>query len=191
MRLISIVMADKKTAVNASDKNISSNKNELKEEFKNKFEDLKKELKFVASYNELNEVFYLMDYITERGYVSDQLSRQVCSRIAETFSRWNEFLHRQLVPSAGNIVSSEESKLFTDLERDKMREIFNEGMEFLVRHTLIGLAKDKKEEAKFIDDALKFWNTKLKPEAIYVETKIKEMWGQKNVKKKDKPNYSG
>jgi hypothetical protein len=184
-------MADKKTAVNASDKNISSNKNELKEEFKNKFEDLKKELKFVASYNELNEVFYLMDYITERGYVSDQLSRQVCSRIAETFSRWNEFLHRQLVPSAGNIVSSEESKLFTDLERDKMREIFNEGMEFLVRHTLIGLSKDKKEEAKFIDDALKFWNTKLKPEAIYVETKIKEMWGQKNVKKKDKPNYSG
>ncbi len=152
-----------------------SNK-EILDELEEKFKIMKKELGFKASLDELDEAFFIRDALLAAHFASEKLSRQICSRIIETYMVWTNYLHSLIMPNPGHMLNMNESKMFNEEEKRALLRLISQTMELTSRNNLIGLTKDKKEEAKFIDSALNFWVKSFKPEMIKVVTKINENW---------------
>ena len=152
--------------------------NELLKEFEEKFNLLKNELKFKASLDDLDKIFFLRDLISKEGYVSDYLSRMICNRIADTFMSWNNYLHGLIMPNTGYMISMTESQMLDDKDREEVIQVMNAIMAFVSKNSLIGLTKDKAEESRFIDDDVKLWN-KFNPKFLEIMKKINKSWNEK------------
>lgn len=152
------------------------NNKELLSEFKEKFEILKHELGFKSSLEELDEIFFIKNNVLKERFVSDSLSRQICSRIVELYMGWTNYLHSLVMPNPQNILNISEAKLFDQEEKKEMNQIMQKAMEMSSRSSVIGLAGDKAEEAKFIDDSVKLWESEFKPTLLKILRKVREEW---------------
>jgi hypothetical protein len=141
-----------------------------------KFEKLKKEQKIKTNLEELDEIFFIKDSISKDGFVSDRLARQICHRIVETYMGWNEFLHGLIMPDLHNILNIGESKIFDQEEKKKIFELMKRIMERNSTNSLIMLKKNKKEEARFIDESVKYWKENFLPEIVIIMEKINKEW---------------
>ncbi len=148
---------------------------ELLEEFEKAFKDMKDELKFDSSLDELDDIFFLRDNILNSGYVSPKLSRVVCARIRDTFNLWITTLHNYLIPNTQSMLSVTENEVFDDKEKEQITSIMNRFMAFTSKNIVIGLTKDKEQEAKYIDDSVKLWKENL-DKLIKIEKKINKSW---------------
>jgi len=153
-------------------------KEKILNEIEKKFKEIKEELKFNSTFEEIDKIFFIRDLILKDGFVSETFSRQMCYRIIETFMSWNEYLHSIIMPNPQNILNISESKIFNQEEKKEITELIKRIMEINSRNTLIGLTKDKKAEGKLIDDSVKFWKEKFAPEIIKVIKKVNEEWGK-------------
>ena len=93
------------------------------------------------------------------------------------------------------MISLAEHKMFDDQERNNMIKLMNKILALMSKNTVIGLTKDKKEEAKFIDDSVKLWKKEFTPEMIKIIKKINESWvdkANKTFPNQEEPNtFSG
>lgn len=144
------------------------------------FEKIKKDLGFKATLDELDEIFFIRDAILGERFVSNHLSRQICSRIANTYMNWNNYLHGLVFTNPGNMMLMTEGRMFNDEEKKKMSSLISETMGLVSTNTLIGITKDKKKEAEFIDESINFWNSRFKPEIEKVMKKVNEGWLKKD-----------
>ena len=130
----------------------------LLKEFKEAFEKTKKDLNFKATYEELEEVFYLEDFILHSRFVSPKLSRAIALRQRDTLGQWQQALQRWTMPQPYMHADQAESSAFTDEEKQNMIAILHEINRHLWSNTVAGLKKDKQLEAEFIDQSLALWN---------------------------------
>jgi hypothetical protein len=152
-------------------------KKDLLKELEKKFEETKEDLGFQASLEGLDSVFFIKDFILSSGFVSEDFSRQLCSRIIDTYRGWSSYFHELLMPSSGNMFAQTESKLLSSKEdRENLWKISKKLMDFSSMHSLIGLKKDKVLEAKFIDETYNYWNEVLNEELIKIFEKVNENW---------------
>ena len=151
---------------------------ELLTEFEQKFAILKKELKFKTSLEEIDEIFFIRDFISDKGYVSTSLSRQICWRIVDLFTMWYGYLHNIIVPNPGSMVSITESSQFNEQEKAEIMDIMNQFMKITSTNMFVGLTRDKRAEARFIDGAVETWNT-LKPKLMNISTRVNTLWKEK------------
>ena len=149
--------------------------NTLIQEFEESFNALKKELGFKSSLEELDEIFYFRDFILQAGFVSLKLSRMLCGRIRDTFNLWISQLHAWLVPNPSSMIGISESQTFDDKEREEMTDIMKKFMAFTSENVLIGLTKDKKKEAEYIDRSIALWNDN-KNNLISYAKKVNDYW---------------
>jgi hypothetical protein len=131
---------------------------ELIKEFEEEFAKMQKRLGFKSSLEELDSIFFMRDFIHKEGYVSSQLSRMVCSRIISTFTNWEGYFHALIVPNPNSMPNVEENKFADEADKKEMLKLMTKIRELNTRNTVIGLEKDEKAEAKFIDDSVKLWN---------------------------------
>ncbi len=127
---------------------------------------------------DVDEIFFIKDFILQTRFVSPAFSRQVCGRITDLYYSWLNFLHGLLVPQPYYMVSQEESKFIDDNDRKKIHEFIREIMALTSTNRIAGLSKDKALEAKFIDESVNFWNKKLRDEMIYLMKKLDLGWRQ-------------
>ena len=162
---------------------------ELKKEFEEKFAAIKAELKFKSSLEELEKIFFLKDFIAERKYVSENLSRQLCARIVDLFNSWYGYLHGIMLPNPQSMINVTESQMFNEKEKKEIMRLMNKIIGFTSTNTLNGLLKDKAAEAKFIDDAMVLWN-EIIPKLVELMTKVNKNWKEKRttVEEKKKPD---
>jgi len=158
---------------------METKKKELLEELKEKFESTKQELGFKASFDDLNKVFFIEDSVLSTGFVSENYSRQLCSRIVDTFMNWNNYLHSLIMPIPNNMINMNESKMFDEAERKEMLSLMSASMALTSTNMVNGLTKDKVGEGKFVDEAVKFWNERFKPGVEKIVRKINENWKSK------------
>lgn len=151
-------------------------KQELLIELKEKFEETKKELGFKSKFKEINEIFYIEDAVLQMGFVSESFSRQLCRRIVETYNSWLNYLHGLVMPTPGNIFMTMQNKMLSSDDRNKVSEMIKKATAFNSTNNLIGLKKDKKMEASFIDDSVKLWKEYFKPELIKITEKVNKGW---------------
>jgi len=148
-------------------------------EFQLKFEEMKKELGFKVSLDDLDNIFFIRDLILKEGYISHNLSRFVCGRIVETYSSWVNYLHGIILPNQGSIIGMTECNAFDEEEKKDIHLIMNKMMAFSCQNTLIGLEKDKKIEAEFIDNSVNQWEKQFKTKLIKLTKKINKSWADK------------
>jgi len=149
---------------------------ELLKELETEFTKLKKELKFKSSLEDIDKIFFIKDLILEKGYVSTKLSRQICSRIVDGFSIWNGYLHSLIMPNPQNMLNINECKMLNEDEKKEISNLLSKVVSLTSTNTLVGLTKKKSDEAKFIDDSVKFWKNTFSPELIKLMKKINEGW---------------
>ncbi len=149
---------------------------ELLKELEDKFQIMQRDLGIKSSLEELDEIFFIKDHILKEGFVSNNLSRQICSRIVETYMSWTNYLHSLVVPNPQNILNISEAKLFDSEEKKIINDLMKKTMKLNSRNNLICLTKDKKEESEFIDDAIREWRENFNRKLIQIINKIKEGW---------------
>lgn len=154
---------------------------ELIKELKKEFEKTKKELGFKAEYDEIESCFYLEDSILDQGYISTRFSRQLCGRIISGITSWINTFHELIVPNAQNLISVNESKLFSKDERNDMFVYIKKIMALARMHNLIEISKDKKLEAEFIDECVRFWKEDFEPEMEKILKRINNGWRKENT----------
>lgn len=149
---------------------------DILKEFKQKFEELKEELGFKSTLEEIDSIFFVKDFIQQTGFVSTELGRQLCHRILDTYSSWNSYLHGIIIPNPQNILSITESKMFSNEEKENMLKLIKKSTALISENQVIGLTKDKKAESKFIDSSVKFWESEFEPGIKKITEKIKTDW---------------
>lgn len=150
------------------------------------FERVRKELGFTATLEELDAIFFVRDFIARDKYVSTNLNRQLCHCIAGLFNNWAGYMHNIIMPPPGNMFYSAESSQFSEDERAQLIQTMHKFMAHVSKNTLIGLTKDKKEEAAFIDSSITFWNDN-KHILISALTKTQTYWAEQGLKLPKKP----
>lgn len=148
----------------------------LIKQLKDQFSKWKSEMKFKTNFEEVERVAFVSDLVLKERFVSPSLPRQICGRIANLYTNWAGYLHSLIMPNPQNILNLSESKLFSQEEKKEIHELMSKAMEISSRNGLIGLTKDKKEEAKFIDDAIELWNNRFEQKMIRIMKKVNDAW---------------
>ena len=149
---------------------------ELIKQLEQQFAATKKELKFKATLDEIDEIFFIRDFVTEKGFLSQRFSRQLCGRITDLYNAVIGFLHGIVMPNPNNVLSMTEHQAFSEEQRAEVMQVMAKIAAFTSRNWLIGLSKDKKAEAAFIDEAVSLWSKEVKPNAIEFMTRINSEW---------------
>ena len=149
---------------------------ETYEELTEAFSKLKNELKFKATFEELEEIFFLKDDAMSNGFISDRYDRQLCSRIVNAYFSWYNKLHAILMPNPQSIINMTENQAFNDEEKNKLNLLMNKIMAYIAKNTVNGLKKDIYAQGKFIDEGLNFWNDEIQKELEFVTERIQEYW---------------
>lgn len=145
-------------------------------DLRKEFDKTRSELGFTATLEELDKIFFITDYVLEAGFVSFNFSRQLCHRIVDLFAGWNNYLHGLIMPNPSYLINIAESNTLNDSERKEINKLISETMVLVSSNTLVGLTGDKKEEARLIDESVRFWNNVYKPKLINIMSKIQENW---------------
>lgn len=159
------------------------NNDKLMEQFESSFEQMKQELGFKTTLKELDEIFFLKDYISRVQFVSLTLSRDICGRISETFSMWLSQFHEWVMPNPASMIRNSEGSIFTDEEKNEMMNLMKKIRVLSSKNGIVGLTKNKKSEAEYIDEAVKLWD-ELKPLMLKYNKKVHNYW----VESLNKPN---
>jgi len=149
---------------------------ELLTELKEKFDSLKKETGFKSSFKELNDIFFIEDFILQEKYVSKDFARQLCSRIVNVYNSWVSYFHGLIMPNPANMINIMENKCLNEEERKKISKLIRGVIGLISTNNLNFLTKNKTAQAKFIDDSVKFWKNYFKAEAIKIIEKINKEW---------------
>ncbi len=151
-------------------------KQELMKDLEVEFDRIKKEIGFESSLDEINNIFFIKDYILHEGYVSENLNRQIASRITDTLMSWNNYLHGLIFSNPGNMMVMNENRMFQDSEKKNINKLISKSMSLVSLNTLIGITKDKEKEKEFFDKSVKFWQETLKPEIEKIMIKVNKGW---------------
>jgi len=153
-------------------------KTEILEIFEKEFKQMRKDLKFKATLEELDTVFFLRDYILNGGHFRYNLSRALSHRLMDTFGSWNSYLHSLVVPNPGSLINMSESEMFNKEEKKAIMKLMTQTLVFTSRNSVNGLTKN--DDGKFFDDTLKFWNKILQPELVKIMKKVNTGWIKKS-----------
>jgi hypothetical protein len=154
------------------------NNEELLSELLVAFDNWKNNYNFKSSFEELDEIFFLEDYILAAGFVSPKINRMICGRIRDTFYSWIQQIHSWLIPAPYSIIGTSENQLFTDKEKEELNIILKDFMSLVSLNVEAGLTKDKQKEAEYVDNALQIWRKNL-PQLITFSKKVREFWQKK------------
>ena len=106
---------------------------ELLKELREKFAEMKKELGFKSSFEDIDELSFIRDMALQARFVSPSLSRQICHRICDTYMSWGGYLHSLIMPNPGDLVQLSESKAFSEEEKKEIADLIKDIM------SLVGL----------------------------------------------------
>ena len=156
-----------------------SEKQEILKELEREFKNLKKELKLNIELEELDEVFHIKNMVLSEGYVGENLSRQICSRISDTFGNWTGYLNNLVLPNSSYIPSQTEAKLFFSAE-DKKRiwALITGAMKLISKNSLDIIKADKILQKEIIEGSLIYWKEEFSPNVAKIMRRIHDAWAK-------------
>ncbi len=154
-------------------------KEELLKELERDFEKMKKESGLKSNLEELDRNFGIKNQILRDGFVSENLSSQICSRVVDLFTGWGNYVHSLIMPNPQNMMNMSEAKLFDSEERKKLTELMSIAMERSSKNGLLNLKEDDEEKIKFIDESMDMWKNSFENEIIKILEKVNIAWGTK------------
>jgi hypothetical protein len=153
---------------------------ELLSELKTKFEGTKKELGLKYSFEDYNRIFFLKDMVLSARFVSEEFSRMLSRRVVDTYVSWNNYLNGLLVPPPGHVAMSTEAQLFNEQDHEKLFKLVAKIAKLINLNMLVGVTQDKKSEAEFLNEAVRFWDEEVKQQLTPVIRKCHDNWVEKS-----------
>ncbi len=155
----------------------------LGKEVKEAFEKTKKELKFKATFEEIEKNFYLTENIIKEGFVSEKFfARQLCGRMLDIYTSWIGTLHNFLIPNPQDLISLTECKKLSDEGKKEVSKMISIAMNLVRKNSLIAVSHDKSSEGKLIDEIVDTWKNKFSPGLIKILKKIQPGWEEASLK---------
>lgn len=151
-------------------------KEKLLRELRESFEKLKKELKFKATFNEINSISFIEDMVLKERYVSEQFSRQLINRMIDTFANWVPFLHSFIVPQPYDTITLNEIKQLNQLEKQEILSMISKIIYLVRKNKRIGFEANRSEEGKFIDELAEFDKKQFTPFMVKLHKKFEQVW---------------
>ena len=168
-------------------------KEELPKRLRIQFENLKKTHRLKHSFEDFNDLFFLEDFMMEKGYISLHLPRQICSRIVDIYSIWINQLHGLILPNTSNMINMTEHESLAQEEKDLIITLMNKMVAHSRKNTYVGLSKDKAAEAEFLDESVRLWNEEIKDNLVILTRTLSEHWKEiackTRPKAKDRPHF--
>lgn len=149
---------------------------EIYKELEFAFKKIKEELKFNASFEELEKVFSLKDDAVENSSISDKYDRQLCKRIVNIYFNSYNHLHSLIMPDSSSILNMTESQAFNEHEQNKINLAMNKIMAFISKNNIMSVTQDFSKEGEFIDEGLRLWNEEIQEMMKFTTIKIQENW---------------
>ncbi len=131
-------------------------KEEILKELKEKFEEVKKELNFKSSYEDINELCLLEDSVLNIGFVSNDFSKQLINKIIESFYSWLGILHSWLMPSPQDMIFMSEANKLDENEKNQVKKIVSYIMYLVRKNKRIEFQRDNAKKGEFIDEMINF-----------------------------------
>ena len=153
---------------------------------KEEFDKLKKNYK-MPNYEDLDREFELL-YVTKLEEIKFPL-RFIRRRITDKISWFCNMLQNIIQPNPGSLISLEESKFFTDKDRQKIIVVLKELMNIERESLMLEVAFNEKEDAEFINNLYNKWD-KIRKDIAYFTEALKKGW-KEEVKKEEKEHYFG
>lgn len=155
-------------------------KQSLLRELEEKFQEIRKDLNLKSTFEDLDSAFFIKDAILYADFVSENFSRQICSRIMDTYIGWTNYLHNLVIPNPGNILQLTESQFFNEEDKQEILNLMTKINALISKNLLNGLTKNKFEEAKFVDASFNFWQKEFRPAMITTIERITVGWKEKS-----------
>ncbi|MBI2671606.1 hypothetical protein HYX16_01600 [Candidatus Woesearchaeota archaeon] len=153
---------------------------------KEDYEKLCKKYK-LPKYEDLDNEFELL-YVTKLEEIKFPL-RFIRRRINDKIAWFCNMLQTILQPNPGSLISLEESKFFSDNEREKIINLLKDLM-FIERESLVlDIESDEKKDVEFVNKVLGKWNS-IKKDIIYFSEVLRKGW-KEELKKEEKEHYFG
>lgn len=157
-----------------------TDKQDILKELEHDFEKLKKELQLTSTLEDLSSIFGFKDSILSEGYVSENLSRQICSKISETFYNWISYMNNLILPNSGSMVNQTEAKMFNSKEdKELLWDLTQGAMKFVSKNSLDVVKKDKILQKEIIDGAVEYWKNGFSIGAEKIMQKLHDSWNDK------------
>tara|TARA_Y100000310_G_scaffold329383_1_gene399112 strand:- start:200 stop:700 length:501 start_codon:yes stop_codon:yes gene_type:complete len=153
-----------------------TSKEDILVELEKQFSRAKEELGFTSNLDELDSEFAISDLVLEKGYVSSDFSNQLRVRIIDVLINWDNYLHSLVMPNPQNLFNLNEAKAFNEKDKKEIVKMMSRVAHFVSRNGLVRLTRNKEEEAKIIDDALKFWKEIYQPFFVKIMEKVEDHW---------------
>jgi len=154
-----------------------TDKKQILKELEHDFAKLKEEIGFNATLEDLDKVFWIKDSILSTEFISEDLSRQICSKISETFHNWINYLNNLVLPNPGFMPSQTESKLFSSKEdKELIWDLIQGAMKFVSKNSLDVVIRDKNLQKELIDGSLNYWASEFSPKAQKIMQRIHDSW---------------
>ena len=153
---------------------------------KEDFEKLKKNYK-LPNYEDLDQEFELL-YISKLEEIKFPL-RFVRRRITDKLSWFCNMLQNIIQPNPGSIISLEESKFFSNEDKEKIIILLKELMDLERQSLSLEVEFNEKEDVEFINNTFNKWN-KIKKE-IHIFSEIMKKGWKEEIKKVEKEHYFG
>lgn len=150
---------------------------DVQEQFEKRFSELQQQLKFTATLEDLDKVFFFKDMAENEG-VMPRLDRQLCRRIVDTFFSWNGFFHRLIMPNPHSMFESTEAGFFTEADHKEMVAAMSKTLAHCSQNNLIGAQGNKAAQGSFIDESLALWN-ELQPLYEKITAHVNSSWKER------------
>ena len=143
-----------------------------------KFSELKTDLGFNVSFDELEKEFFLRDAVLEMGYVKENFKSQMASRIIDYFRNWAAYLNSLLTPQ-GVYVNQVESKIFSsDEDKKEIWEMIRVCMKFSSMYSSMFLNRNNEMQKYFFDSAYQAWIKDIRPKMGKIMERVHKAWGK-------------
>lgn len=109
-------------------------------------------------------------------------------RIADRLSWMINIVQNILLPSAGSMISAEESKFFSDKERDEAMVLLKELMFFYRKSFVLDVVLNESSDAAYIKEFMSSWNN-FHDKILKVSSKLASGWNE--LEKKELYQYFG
>jgi hypothetical protein len=139
---------------------------QILDRFKKEFEQFKQQYGLTLTYEQLEKELYMTDVIWDRKYVPRDISASIRGRIVDMLNSWYGYFHGLMLPNPQSIPMHMEAQFFDDATKTQVQSLMHKTMYYMKQSSVVGLSRNKEDEAKYIQDVFGFWEQELKPKLI-------------------------
>lgn len=137
------------------------------------YEKLRKKYPNLPNFRNLDKEFEVVLRLEDKIIPRVHLLRTVSNLVSNHFLFFVDYLHNLIFPNPSSIIIMEESKIYSEEEKDKIENLIKKLTFFTRKNLELSVIRSEKEDVKFIVESYKEWKSMKKPLLTIIEKATK------------------